>query len=54
MKIQNSEVHILRSCFYYGTGYQCYNRSQKISALNDVLLPIYKGIKCVTQFVTLS
>ena len=36
-------------------GYQCYNRSQKISALNNVLLPnyMYKGIKCVTQFITL-
>ena len=30
-------------------GYQCYNLSQKISGFSDVLLPIYKCIKCVTQ-----
>ena len=45
---------LVKYTFYEAvSGYQCYNRSQNNSALNDVLLPIYKGIKCVTQFVTL-
>ena len=34
-------------------GYQCYNPSEKVSGVNDALLPNYKGFKCVTQFVTL-
>ena len=33
--------------------YQCYNPSQNVSGLKDVLLPICKGFECVAQFVTL-
>ena len=30
-----------------------YNLSQKVSGFNNAFLPICKGFKCITQFVTL-